>query len=295
MCSICGLWRNFHARACSRPPPPMTNIFINQSVNDKSSADQVSTLGFIFSRRVARRLGHNAVAHMHWDYAIILIVLAMIVPWRSRARVRALLQAPTLDSQERIGLYFSTIVFQWALSGIIFWRWSAHGTSFTELGFRLPSLPRATIAAAGLSTMLVLNQVFGIRRLASLPADKRGLVAQLAERLLPRTRAEVSAAIWLVLSVAICEEFIYRGFIEVLFQQIFSSTWSGAVISAVFFALAHIYQGRRGVLTTFVVGLVFSAVRLWSGSLWPSILIHFAVDFAAGAASSRLLTPAPKR
>ncbi|MGB6235307.1 MAG: CPBP family intramembrane glutamic endopeptidase, partial [Candidatus Acidiferrales bacterium] len=95
----------------------------------------------------------------------------------------------------------------------------------------------------------------------------------------------------LVFTVAVCEEFIYRGFIEGLFQQMFSSVVLGALISASLFAIAHLYQGRRGILTTFVVGLVFSVVRIWTGSLWPSILIHFAVDFAAGLASSRLLTP----
>jgi uncharacterized protein len=230
---------------------------------------------------------------MHWDYAVVLVILAFIVPWRSRARVRMLLQSATLASEERISLYLSTIVFQWALSGLICWRWVAHGDTIMQLGIRFPNLPRAIVAAIGLSTLLVLNQIFGIRRLASLPRERRGLVAQLAEKLLPKTRREVFAAIGLVLTVAACEEFIYRGFIEGLFQQIFSSVSAGAVISAGLFAIAHLYQGRRGILTTFVVGLVFSAVRIWTGSLWPSILIHFAVDFVAGVASSRLLTPVP--
>ncbi|MGB6484548.1 MAG: CPBP family intramembrane glutamic endopeptidase [Candidatus Acidiferrales bacterium] len=153
-------------------------------------------------------------------------------------------------------------------------------------------MPRAIIATVVLSGLLVLNQVFGIRRLASLPTEKRGLVAQLAEKLLPRTRKERFVAIALVLTVAACEELIYRGFIQTLFQQVLSSPLAGALVSAVFFAVAHLYQGRRGILTTFVVGLLFSGVRIWTGSLWPSMLIHFAVDFAAGVASSRLLTPA---
>jgi uncharacterized protein len=229
---------------------------------------------------------------MHWDYAVVLIILAFIVPWRSRARVRMLLQSPTLASEERIGLYLSTIVFQWALSGIICWRWVAHDTTVAQLGICLPNLRRAIVTAVGLSTLLVINQVFGMRRLASLPAEKRGLVAQLGEKLLPRTRAEAVAAIGLVVTVAACEEFIYRGFIEGLFQHIWSSASAGALVSASLFALAHLYQGRRGILTTFMVGLVFSGVRIWTGSLWPSMLIHFAVDFAAGVASFRIMTPA---
>lgn len=235
-------------------------------------------------------MGHNATANMHWDYVIILLVLAFFVPWRSRSRVKLLLRQP--HSSDRISLYLSTIVFQWAVSVIIGWRCLVHGFTFTELGITLPHMPRAIIATVVLSGLLVLNQVFGIRRLASLPTEKRGLVAQLAEKLLPRTRKERFVAIALVLTVAACEELIYRGFIQTLFQQVLSSPLAGALVSAVFFAVAHLYQGRRGILTTFVVGLLFSGVRIWTGSLWPSMLIHFAVDFAAGVASSRLLTPA---
>ena len=229
---------------------------------------------------------------MHWDYFAILAILAFVVPWRSQARVRMLLQSPALGPPERISLYLSTVVFQWAVSGVIAWRCLAHGLTLVELGITLPDVPRAIIAAAVLSALLVLNQIFGIRRLASLPVGKRGLVAQLAERLLPRTKKETFAAIALVLTVAACEEFIYRGFIEGLFQQVCSSALAGALVSAGLFALAHLYQGRRGLLTTFIIGLVFSGVRIWTGSLWPSMFIHFAVDFTAGVASFRMLTPA---
>jgi membrane protease YdiL (CAAX protease family) len=235
---------------------------------------------------------HNAAADMHWDYAVILVILAFVVPWRSRARVRMLLESSAVGPSERIGLYLSTIVFQWVVSGAIFWRCLAHGVTLTELGIALPDMPRAITAAAVLSALLVLNQIFGIRRLASLPVEKRGLVAQLAERLLPRTRKEKCVAIALVLTVAACEEFIYRGFIESLFQQVLSSALAGALISAGLFARAHLYQGRRGILTTLIIGLVFSGMRIWAGSLWPSMIIHFAVDFTAGVASFRMLTPA---
>ncbi len=229
---------------------------------------------------------------MHWDYVVILAILAFVVPWRSQARVRMLLQSSALGPSERIGLYLSTIVFQWAVSGAIAWRCLAHSLTLGELGITLPDVPRAITATAVLSALLVLNQIFGIRRLAGLPVEKRGLVAQLAEKLLPRTRKETLTAVALVLTVAACEEFIYRGFIESLFQQVLSSALAGALISAGLFALAHLYQGRRGILTTFIVGLAFSAVRIWTGSLWPSMIIHFAVDFAAGVASFRMLTRA---
>ena len=231
-------------------------------------------------------------SQMRWDCVVILVILGAFVPWRSRARVTMLLRSGALASADRINLYLSTIAFQWTASAIILWRCAAHGLQRSALGLLLPDVSRALVATASISALLVLNQVFGVRRLAKIPLEKRGMMAQLAEKLLPRTKSERYFAITLVVTVAICEEFIYRGFIQTLFQQTLSSALAGAAISAAFFALAHLYQGRRGLLTTFVVGLIFSAVRTWTGSLWPSIFIHFATDLSAGVASSRLLTPA---
>jgi uncharacterized protein len=229
---------------------------------------------------------------MHWDYAAIVIILGVLVPWRSRQRVEMLLHSCELTSRERVNLYLSTIAFQWTVSVVICWRCLAHGVDLSWLGLRLPILSRGILATAVLSALLVVNQIVGVKRLAGLPSEKRGLVAQLAERLLPRTLTDKCVGIGLVLTVAICEEFIYRGFIEWLFQSGLSSVLAGAVVSAGLFALAHLYQGRRGLISTFIVGLIFSATRIWTGSLIPSMIIHFATDFSAGIASFRLLEPA---
>ncbi|MHB8541098.1 MAG: CPBP family intramembrane glutamic endopeptidase [Candidatus Acidiferrales bacterium] len=229
-------------------------------------------------------------ANMHWDYILILVVLAVVVPWRSSSRIRALLDGPELASTERILLYLSTISFQWVAVAVILWRCRAHDLSWAALGIALPHPFRAAAVAVGVSAVLVFNQIYGIRRVATLPYENRGLVAKLAERLLPRVSNEIFVAILLVTTVAVCEEFIYRGFVEAIFADVFSgSALAGAIISAAFFSLAHLYQGRKGLVTTFAVGLIFSAARIWTGSLLPSIVIHFAVDFAVGLAAMKFL------
>lgn len=196
-----------------------------------------------------------------------------------------------VTGSERLGIYFSTIAFQWIASAIVAWRCLVGGLGRVGLGVESLHPVREAIAAVIVSILLVANQIIGVRRLAHQPQQQRGVIGRLAERLLPRTAREKQLGLFLVLTVAICEEFLYRGFVEGWFQTLTSSAAAGAVISAGFFALAHLYQSRRGVLTTFFVGLVFSGVRIWTGSLLPSVLIHFAVDLSAGIASSRLLTP----
>src|SRR6185437_9234948 len=79
-------------------------------------------------------------------------------------------------------------------------------------------------------------------------------------------------------------------FVEAVFATVFSgSALAGAVVSAAFFSSAHMYQGRKGLITTFAVGLIFSAARIWTRSLLPSIVIHFAVDFSVALAALKFL------
>ena len=54
--------------------------------------------------------------------------------------------------------------------------------------------------------------------------------------------------------------------------------------SSALFAIGHAYQGRRGVVSTFVLGLLLAGARSWSDSLLPPILAHLAVDATAGLA-----------
>lgn len=226
---------------------------------------------------------------MHWDYFIIVAFLAVIVPSRGLNRLRVLLRSE-LNERDRVILYTSTIAFQWGISAIIAWRCYANGLDRPELGLDIAYWQREMAAVLVLSALLVTNQIIGVARLARKPVEGRGLIGKLAEKLVPRTPPEKGLAIFLVFTVAICEEFIYRGFVEGWFQGLTGSVAAGAVISAAFFALGHLYQGRRGMLMTFLVGLVLSGVRVWTASLVPCILIHFAVDLSAGVASQRLLS-----
>jgi membrane protease YdiL (CAAX protease family) len=56
--------------------------------------------------------------------------------------------------------------------------------------------------------------------------------------------------------------------------------------------LAHLYQGKRGLITTFVVGIILVSVRIWTGSLLPVIVAHAAIDLVAGLYASKILTRA---
>jgi membrane protease YdiL (CAAX protease family) len=230
---------------------------------------------------------------MPWDFALILIFLAVAVPWLGRRRVRQFLAMPQATKFDRLSLYASTIAFQWLAAGVILWRTSAHGIAAAQLGLALPS-PRVTIVVAIiLSLLIVLNQIYSLRRIAAQPAEIKGILPQLAMKVFPQDNVERLAFFALVSTVAVCEEIIYRGFLQFLFQS-----WSGGVIlvgivgSAAIFALAHLYQGRRGLISTSIIGLLFSAVRALTDSLLAPLVTHFVSDFMAGLLAPRLLRAA---
>jgi membrane protease YdiL (CAAX protease family) len=226
---------------------------------------------------------------MHWDFAIIIVFLGAAVPLLGRRRVRQLMLLPATTKEDRLRLYASTIAFQWIASGIILWRTGANGIPPWQLGLGLP-LPVLTAAVAiGLSALVLLNQIVGLRRLATQPTASQGLVPQLARKLFPQDDAERFAFFSLVVTVAVCEEFIYRGFVQRVFQNLSGSSLIAVAGSAAFFALAHLYQGRRGLISTFAVGILFSTTTALTLSLFPSIVAHFVADFAAGMLATKYL------
>jgi membrane protease YdiL (CAAX protease family) len=220
---------------------------------------------------------------MHWDFAVILLFLGVAVPLLGRRRVRQLMLLPATTKDQRLALYASTIAFQWIATGIILWRTTARGFTAAQLGLTIPRPLLTMIVAAVLTALVLLNQIVGLRRLATSPAGGQGLVPQLALKLFPQDEVERLAFFALVVTVAVCEEFIYRGFIQEICRDLAGGSIYFAVVgSATFFALAHLYQGRRGLISTFLVGILFSATAAATGTLIPSIVAHFAADFCAG-------------
>jgi membrane protease YdiL (CAAX protease family) len=166
---------------------------------------------------------------------------------------------------------------------VALWRATAHGISAAQLGLAVPNLALTLVIASVLGAFVFANQVFSLRRLALRPEEIKGTLPQLALKIFPQDNVERLVFFALVVTVAVCEELIYRGFAQRVFEN-----WSGGYVvagiaeSAALFGLAHLYQGRRGLAATFVVGLIFSGVRSWTGSLLAPLIAHFVTDMTAG-------------
>lgn len=230
---------------------------------------------------------------MHWDFALILIFFATAVPLLGRRRIRQLMAMPGTTKRDRLTLYASTVAFQWLIAAVVLWRAGARGISAAHMGIAIPSPALTAIVSAVLAALVLANQLISLRRLAAYPDEARGILPQLALKIFPQDSPERLVFFAVVVTVAVCEEVIFRGFVQRVFQD-----WSGGLVaigilgSAALFAVAHLYQGRRGVAATFIVGLLFSSVRVWTGSLLAPLIAHFVADLTAGYLAPLRLRPA---
>ena len=85
--------------------------------------------------------------------------------------------------------------------------------------------------------------------------------------------------IFMWLMAAFGEEFIWRGFLlrEIGERRLTSRPWMSAILtSALFFGLAHAYQGPFGVFEKSLSAIVIGSIYFWSGrlSIWLVVLIH---------------------
>jgi membrane protease YdiL (CAAX protease family) len=227
---------------------------------------------------------------MPWDFALILFLLAVLVPWRGAVRVRQLLAMPRISSTDRLVVYASTIALQWAITALVVWRCYARGVGLAELGVALPNVAVTVATAVTLSLVFTWTQFASLQQLARMPREKQGFIGEMARKLLPQDAVEGLAFSGLAVTVALCEEFIYRGFVWAAIREASGGSELAALAgSSLLFGLAHAYQGRRGLVVTAVAGLIFGGARMWTESLVAPMVAHLVADMVAGLAAPRLL------
>ncbi len=231
--------------------------------------------------------------YIPWDFVLVLVFLGVLVPWRGAARMKSLLSKPELTSADRLSLYGSTILFQWLIVAVVAWRSLARTVSPEELGLSAGNTWLVAWASVVLTGLLCANQVVGLRKITRMPEGQRGSLFAITEKIMPRNSVEILVYAALACTAGLSEEFLYRGFVFMSFARMTVNLGSpnavAAILSSVWFSLAHLYQGRKGIITTCVVGIIFATIRIWTGSLVPAIAAHIGIDLVAGICVSRFL------
>ena len=101
------------------------------------------------------------------------------------------------------------------------------------------------------------------------------------QSLLPRTEVEVGFWLALSVNVGICEEAIFRGYLQRQFTVLVGSAPAGIALSVVIFGVLHAYQGLRQAALIALHGSMFGILTYWCKSARPGIVAHALNDAAA--------------
>jgi membrane protease YdiL (CAAX protease family) len=226
---------------------------------------------------------------MPWDFWLIFIVLGVLLPLRGRLRLQKLLVLPQIGTRERLSLYASTIGFQWVATAVVAWRAWARGLGLNELGLVVHGRWRILVAAIVGAATLGGLQWLNLRRMGRSSGKTGEFMRVLAGRILPQSRLELVPFLALAVTAGVCEEFLYRGFAMAALTRAGLPVWSVVLLSSILFGLAHLYQGRGGLLSTLIIGTVFGTARIAYDGLVPVMVWHSAVDAVAGVAGPKYL------
>jgi membrane protease YdiL (CAAX protease family) len=180
----------------------------------------------------------------------------------------------------RLGLWSGWMIMLWTLvvAGAALWLFEARAWSALRLvgprGWRL-------WGSIALALALVIAYARTVARIARSKPGRIKLGNPHAEKLSPHTQPELSWWVALSLSAGVGEEFVFRGYLIWAFQP-WLGVYGAALFSVAVFAVAHAYQGAKGILATGIAGSLLTLVVLISGSLFPAMVLHSLVDVGSG-------------
>jgi membrane protease YdiL (CAAX protease family) len=85
-------------------------------------------------------------------------------------------------------------------------------------------------------------------------------------------------------SAGICEETIFRGYLQKQIHALTGSLPLAVLLQGVVFGFAHGYQGWKSTVTISVFGMMFGILAAWRKSVRPGMMVHGWQDFFAGIA-----------
>lgn len=204
------------------------------------------------------------------------IVLAVEAVLAYSAQLRTP-QMHAVDHAGRLRMYERTMLVEWLVLALVIVGVRLHGSPLSAIfGERWRSLRQfftdMGIALAFLIVSIIVLSVLG--------GHNRGADASTAF-LFPHGRAEISMWILVSLTAGICEEGLYRGYLQRQFMAFTKSAAIGIALSAAAFGAAHAYQGWRHAMQIAALGAMLGTLAYWRRTVRPGMISHAAQDILA--------------
>jgi len=199
-----------------------------------------------------------------------ILVLAVLGGWTFWHKISTDRLSPAANPN-RLHHYLVSLLFEWLLFALVVAGvWRSGASVLIVLGDHWQSVRQVLrdigIAAGFWIVAWMLLWVLGqLLRTAALGRN----VSMLPER-------GIELALWIALSVSagICEETIFRGYLQRQFSALTKNAPAGMLLSAAAFGGAHAYQGFRMTILIALYGAMFGILAYWRGSVRPGMIAH---------------------
>jgi membrane protease YdiL (CAAX protease family) len=209
-----------------------------------------------------------------WHTAIVILLIAA-------QAVRGWMRVDHLRTQadlNRPAMYLITIAVEWLLLGIVLVGvWYAGSSVFTVLGERWRSLSQF-LRDAGIGLLILIASIL----LTSVLSDHSHASDSRTHFLLPQSTVERLLWILLSLTAGICEEAVYRGYLQKQFIAMTKNIPVGIVIPGLLFGAAHSYQGLANAAGIAVLGIMSGILAYWLRTVRPGMIAHVLQDVLGG-------------
>ncbi len=200
-----------------------------------------------------------------------ILVLAVLGGWAFWHKISAD-HLRVAANPNRVRFYLVTLFFEWLLFVLVVAGVRRSGAAvFLVLGDHWHSIRQVLrdigIAAGFWIAAWVLLWILGwLLRIAALGRNMQFM--------LPHRGIELTFWIALSVTAGICEETIFRGYLQRQFMALTKSASAGILLSAGTFGAAHAYQGFRMVILIALYGAMFGILAYWRGSVRPGMIAH---------------------
>jgi len=208
-----------------------------------------------------------------------ILVLAALGGWTFLAKILAD-QMRAAANPNRVRVYVVTILIEWFVFVLVVAGVRRSGASvLLVVGDRWRSVRQVLrdIGVAAGFWVVAVGILWMLGRLLRIDAQGRNM-----QFIFPHGGAEIAAWIALSVTAGICEETIFRGYLQRQFMAMTKSAPAGIILSAAAFGAAHAYQGFRLVILISLFGAMFGILAYWRRSVRPGMIVHAWQDSLGG-------------
>jgi membrane protease YdiL (CAAX protease family) len=181
------------------------------------------------------------------------------------------------EHPHRVRVYVATIIWQWLLMAYVLVGVRRHHTPIEEVTGARWKGPKDFFRDIGIALGFWLTVLIALGLLGHV-LHFRANVRYLA----PESALETVLWIAVSLTAGICEEAIFRGYLQKQFIAWTGNETAGLLLSAAAFGAGHAYQGAKATVLLGAFGLMFGLLALERKSLRPGMITHALHDTAAG-------------